>query len=85
MWGRNAEVAEKYIRKGSRLYIEGRLRTRNWEDKNKIKRYITEIYVDSFEMLGGGQRSSDVAQPSQPVDQVDQQANVTQDGDQVPF
>lgn len=86
MWGRNAEVAEKYIRKGSRLYIEGRLRTRNWEDKNKIKRYVTEIYVDSFEMLGGGQRQNDGAQgaPQQPVEQPMPQ-NTTADGDQVPF
>ena len=79
MWGRNAEVAEKYIRKGTRLFIEGRLRTRNWEDKNKIKRYVTEIYVDSFEMLGGGQKGGETTpvnnqaatqQPVQPVQAV---------------
>jgi len=51
MWGRQAEVAEKYIRKGTQLYIEGHLRTRNWEDRNNIKHTITEIYVDSFELL----------------------------------
>ena len=101
MWGRNAEVAEKYIRKGSRLYIEGRLRTRNWEDKNKIKRYITEIYVDSFEMLGGGQRPEGAAssqqqaqqpvQPAQPVAQPAQPVQPTEQNitttqnDDVPF
>ena len=51
MWGKSAEIAERYIRKGTQLYIEGRLRTRSWEDKNKIKRYITEIYVENFELL----------------------------------
>lgn len=51
MWGRSAEFAEKYIRKGSRLLVEGKLRTRSWEDHNAIKRYITEVYVDSFELL----------------------------------
>ena len=51
MWGRAAEFAEKYIRKGSKLLIEGKLRTRSWEDHNAIKRYITEIYVDTFELL----------------------------------
>ncbi len=51
MWGRAAEFAEKYIRKGSKLLIEGKLRTRSWEDHNAIKRYITEVYVDSFELL----------------------------------
>ena len=96
MWGRNAEVAEKYIRKGSRLYIEGRLRTRNWEDKNKIKRYVTEIYVDSFEMLGGGQRGTETTpagnnqaaatqQPVQPAQPTQQLSNTTDEGDQVPF
>ena len=51
MWGRAAAFAENYIRKGSRLLIEGKLRTRSWEDHNAIKRYITEVYVDSFELL----------------------------------
>ena len=52
MWGKNAEIAEKYIRKGSQLYIEGKLRTRTWEDKNLIKRQVTEIYADTFDFLG---------------------------------
>jgi single-strand DNA-binding protein len=51
MWGRAAEYAEKYIRKGTRMLIEGKIRTRTWEDRNAIKRNITEIYVDSFELL----------------------------------
>lgn len=89
MWGRNAEVAEKYIRKGSRLYIEGKLRTRNWEDKNNIKRYVTEIYVDTFEMLGGGQRQqtagSDVQQVAQQPAQPTTTATQTAEGDEVPF
>lgn len=51
MWGRDAEMAEKYIRTGTRLYIEGKLRYRTWEDRNTIKRTVTEIYVDSFELL----------------------------------
>ena len=84
MWGRNAEVAEKYIRKGTRLYLEGRLRTRNWEDKNSIKRYITEIIVDTFEMLGGGQRNNDAgAQVAAP--QQAQPANGEVKADEVPF
>lgn len=46
-----AEVAEKYIRKGTRLLIEGKIRYRIWEDRNAIKRTVTEIYVDSFDIL----------------------------------
>lgn len=51
MWGAAAEFAEKYIRKGTRLLIEGRLRTRYWDDRNAIRRSITEIYVDTFELI----------------------------------
>ena len=51
MWDGAAETAEKYIRKGTRLYIEGKLRTRVWEDRNTIKRNVTEIIVDTFEIL----------------------------------
>ena len=52
MNGRNAEFAERYIRKGTKLYIEGKLRTRVWEDRASIKRYVTEVYVDTFDFLG---------------------------------
>lgn len=51
LWDANAEFAEKYIRKGSRLLLEGKLRTRQWEDRNAIKRSITEIYSSTFELL----------------------------------
>ncbi len=52
VWRGLAEVAEKYVRKGSQLYVEGKLRTRSWEDQNNIRRYTTEIYVDNMELLG---------------------------------
>lgn len=51
MWDRNAEIAERYVRKGTRLMCEGKIRSRMWEDKNAIKRYTTEIIVDTFELL----------------------------------
>lgn len=51
MWGPLAETAERYIRKGSKLYIEGKLRHRTWQDRNAIQRTVTEIYVDFFELL----------------------------------
>lgn len=52
MSGKAAEYAEKYIRKGSKLYVEGKLRTRQYTDKMGIQRQRTEIYVDNFEILG---------------------------------
>ena len=57
MWGKNAEYAEKYIRKGTKLYIEGKLSTRVWEDRNQIKRTVTEIYAEVVELVGRRQES----------------------------
>lgn len=54
-YGKNAEIVEKYIRKGSKIYVEGKLRTRVWEDKFSVKHNITEIYVDYLELLGRSQ------------------------------
>lgn len=53
IWKGLAEVAEKYVKKGDKLYIEGKIRTRSYDDKGGVKRYTTEIYVDSLELLGG--------------------------------
>ena len=57
VWGKNAEIAERYILKGSPLYIEGKLRTRVWEDRNQIKRTVTEIYAEVVELVGRRQES----------------------------
>lgn len=52
MGGKNATIAEKYIRKGSRIYVEGHLKTREYEDKFKVRRRITEVMVEHLELLG---------------------------------
>ena len=52
MSGQAARFAEKYIRKGTRLYVEGKLKTREYTDKFQINRKITSIYVDTFEIIG---------------------------------
>jgi single-strand DNA-binding protein len=52
LWRGLAEVAEKYVKKGSQLYIEGRIRTRSWDDRDGNKRYTTEIVGDNMQMLG---------------------------------
>ncbi len=51
-----ADTAERYIRKGTKLYIEGHLRTRMWEDRNTIKHSVTEIHVDNFDILSRSQQ-----------------------------
>ncbi|PRY07848.1 single-strand binding protein [Pontibacter ummariensis] len=53
LWRGLAEVAEKYLRKGQSVYIEGRIRTNNYQDKDGIQRYSTEIVADNMTMLGG--------------------------------
>ena len=50
--GLAAKVVEPYLKKGNSVYIEGRLRTRSWEDKDGVTRYTTEVICDSLEMLG---------------------------------
>jgi len=51
LWRGLAEIAEKYLRKGSRVFIEGKIRSRSWEDKDGNKKYITEIEADNLMML----------------------------------
>ena len=52
LWRNNADVAEKYIHKGSQIFVEGRLRTRQWTDQTGNKRYTTEVVVDTLQLLG---------------------------------
>lgn len=51
LWRGLAETAEKYVHKGDKLYIEGKIRTRSYDDQTGAKRYVTEIFVDNMEML----------------------------------
>jgi len=52
LWRGLAEIAEKYVKKGMQLYIEGKIRTRSWDDKDGNKRYATEIIADALQLLG---------------------------------
>lgn len=67
MWDGAAEIAEKYITKGTKLYIEGKLRTRTWNDQNAIKHTVTEVVVDEFDILQRPQNQS--MQQNQPTQQ----------------
>lgn len=61
LWRGLAEIVEKYVKKGMRLYIEGRIRTRSWDDQNGAKRYTTEIYADNMQMLSFRQEGDGAA------------------------
>ena len=52
MFGKSAEMAGELLKKGQLVYLEGKLQTRNWEDKDGVKRYTTEVVCDMFTMLG---------------------------------
>ena len=86
-FGKLAEIAGQYLRKGSQVYIEGSLRTRKWQDKNGQDRYTTEIRGDVMKMLGGkheGQQQPAV--PSQQTPQRQQSAPPAGDfDDDIPF
>ena len=67
LWRGLADIVDRYVHKGSQLYIEGRLRTREWTDTNNIKRYTTEILADNMQLLGSrsdGQSAAPAAAPA---------------------
>ena len=73
VWRNTADVVEKYVKKGTQVYVEGRIRTRSWDDQTGAKRYTTEIVADTLQLLGrksdgqsqqGGYQQPGYQQPS---------------------
>lgn len=82
-WGKLAEVMGEWLKKGSSVYIEGRLQTRNYDDANGVRKYITEVVVNDMEMLGrkgegGGGGGSSEPFPEEP-------AGMDNQADDLPF
>jgi single-strand DNA-binding protein len=71
LFGKMAETAAEYMKKGQLVFIEGRLQTRSWEDKDKVKRYTTEILCDTFTMLGRKSEDSGTGSSQKNADQED--------------
>ena len=75
-WKGLAEVVEKFVRKGSQIYVEGKIKTRQYEDRTGAKRYVTEIFVDKLELLGSrpvqqeAGSQSELYQPEQPKEEL---------------
>ena len=65
-FGRVAEIAGEYLKKGSQVYVEGRLRTRKWQDKEGHDRYSTEVVADTMQMLGSRAGSGEPREPREP-------------------
>ena len=71
-WRNTADVVERFVKKGTQLYIEGRIRTRSWDDQTGNKRYTTEIIADTLQLLGKktdnpGAQQGGYAAPAQPA------------------
>ena len=91
-WRGLAEITEKYVRKGSKVYIEGKLRTRKWQDKDGVERYTTEIHADEMNMLDRASGDNSGAGASRPSANAQQGAPATasvgasgDDVDDLPF
>lgn len=85
LWRGLAETAEKYVHKGDKLYIEGKIRSRSYDDQNGIKRYVVEIFADNMEMLTprSAQQPQATSAPSASAPQ--QSAQVEESSDDLPF
>lgn len=89
-WRGLAQVAEKFIKKGTLVYIEGKLKTRSYDDQNGVKRYITEIIADNLELLSrkagstegeNTQNRNESSNPDNPIISIDNNSEV----DDLPF
>ena len=82
MWNKLAEIAEKYVHKGDKLYIEGKIRTRSYDAQDGSKRYVTELFADSMEMLSSKNKENEKQSENNVSSQ--QQENIPPD-EQLPF
>jgi single-strand DNA-binding protein len=96
-WGPVTEVIEKYLKKGSQVYIEGKLRTRSYEDKEGVKKYVTEVIGQNMTLIGGrpsdgqGEGTGSYQEPatassrSNRVNETAPPFTANNDGDDLPF
>ncbi|MBU8891814.1 MAG: single-stranded DNA-binding protein [Bacteroidales bacterium] len=85
VWRGLADVTEKYVKKGNPLYIEGKIRTRSWDDKDGNKRYTTEIIADNMQMLGSKQSNEEAAASKPETASAPDIENLPAEEDDLPF
>jgi len=86
LWRGLAEVAERFLKKGSSVYIEGKIRRREYEDESKQKRFIYEIIADNMTMLGGGpRRDSNGEESSSAAPAPESHSDASNGSDDLPF
>ena len=85
LWRSLADVAEKYLKKGMQIYVEGKLRTRSWEDKEGHKRYTTEVVGETFTMLGSKKSNEEKNEQQQNTNASNNQPTSNTTSDDLPF
>ena len=85
VFGKQAEVVEKYVGKGMRLYVEGKLRTRKYTARDNTEKYVTDIVVDTFEMLSSKKEASNPAIPFENQVRYQQNPINWSDNDNMPY
>ena len=86
VWGKQAEICGQYLTKGRQVYIEGRIRTRQWQDQQGQKRYSTEIVAQTMQMLGGrGERPAEDVAATVPAEEPANADFGTGPDDDIPF
>ena len=83
-WGGLADVVEKYLKKGNQVYIEGKIKTRSWTDKEDIKRYSVDIVANNLVMLGGNKEDKGVHEGTVEGEK-DANNSTSKDSDDLPF
>jgi single-strand DNA-binding protein len=84
-WGRLGELANEYLKKGRSVYIEGRIQTRNYEDKDGIKRYRTEIVAQQMQFLGGRGQGDQQSTSTETASSSPSEPELPSDDDDLPF
>jgi len=86
-WRKLAEIAGEWLKKGSQVYIEGRLRTRSWEDRDGVKKYITEVEAENLLMLGkkGAAEPEAAVVSAEPLEEVGPELPPPEEKEDLPF
>lgn len=88
VWGKGAEVVEKYLKKGSKVYIEGKITYRKYQDKDGVDRYTTDIKADTFKFLDsreGGNNQGGGFNPAESSSSTQKEPDYNSDADDLPF
>ena len=67
-FGKQADTIKQYFSKGDSIFVEGRMQTRSWEDKEGNKKYVTEVVLDTFQFVGGKKKEEVKPEPAKPQD-----------------